>query len=233
MNDYCTNCLFCSVSRHDLYNSESEESEIDSTPILPNIQFDIVEKDVEDDQVMEDDEPQEDFDFPLFSMGTVQEERGRSDTKQSTIRVTLRSPSPEIINQERPKSYYFAENDDLARGKFQQVAISGDDVIRYSKVIPYGPIGKVINLKEHNNKVERELQQANKKVRAGKKKRLAKIAANAHNKERAKIQKEIEAKAKAKLMKKIHHKRGGKKNKKKAGEQKSTSAPAKPKYRTE
>lgn len=223
-----------------MYNSESEESEVESTPILPNIQFDIVEKDVED-EIMEDEEPQEDFDFPLFSMGgtttkttdtATEDERGRSEIKQSTIRVTLRSPSPEVINQERPKSYYFAESDEKAIEKFKQVAVTGDDIIHYSKVVPYGPIGKVINLKEHNTKVEKELQQETKKIRAGKKKRLAKMAANANNKERAKIQKEIEAKAKAKLMKKIHHKRGGKKNKKKNGEQKPTAA-AKPKYRTE
>lgn len=209
------------------------------------MEFEIIDKTQDDDQVMGDaQEEEEDFDFPLFSMGTTtttaakpeeqkdQEEeslRGRTQEKQNTMRITLRSPSPEVIIQERPRSYYFAENDEEVKAKFAQAAITGDDVIRQS-LIPYGPIGKVINLNEHNAKIEKELEKINKKARPGKKKRLASIKAREHNKERLKIQKQIEQKAKAKLMKKIHHKRGGKKHKKKEG---ASDAQGKTKYRTE
>lgn len=188
----------------------------------------------------DEEEEQEEFDFPLFSMGTRTtteegheeegEDRGRAQTRTNVMRITLRSPSPEIIIQERPKSYYFTENDEETKQQFKQCAVTGDDIIRQSSIL-YGSVGKkVMNLNEHNAKIERELQR-NKRSRPGKKKRLATIEARKNNSERSKVQKQQEAKAKAKLMKKIHHKRGGKKHKKNAGA--TTSQPAKPKYRTE
>jgi len=240
------------VSRHDLYNSESEDvSDTESSPIiLPNFEFDIIENNDQDVEMREvnknegeggedqGDEDQQDFDFPLFSMGNI--ERGRSETKTNTIRVTLRSPSPEIINQERPKSYYFAEYNDEMKKQFKYSAITYDDVIKSSNQISYGPIGKIINLKEYNDKISKELTKNSRKSRPGKKARLAKIKSRENNKQRDKIQKEIEEKQKAKLLKKMHHKRGGKKHKKKKAtdessvvQQKQGAGGEKPKYRTE
>ncbi|CCH43633.1 hypothetical protein BN7_3186 [Wickerhamomyces ciferrii] len=216
---------------------KNEPEQLEDEIILPKLEFDIIEADddVEDDK-MEDEESQ-DFDFPLFSMSKPsepvedEEDRGRSITKSNTMRITLRSPSPEIINQERPESYYFANytNDELLQ--FQQSAITGDDVWSMSN-IQYNIPGKLINLDEFNTQIQKEIEQTKTK-RPGKKKRIASIKGKEHRKEVLKLEKIQKAKEKAKLMKKIHHKRGGKKNKKKAAPQPQQQNKPKPKYRTE
>ncbi|ONH69502.1 hypothetical protein BON22_0157 [Cyberlindnera fabianii] len=237
--------------RQELY-SDGEVSD-DEPMLLPKIDFEIVEnvttEPQDGDQSMNDQD--EEFDFPLFSFGAAAdpqedkkldepteetEERGRTQERTTVMKVSLRSPSPVYIKQERPKSYYFHTSTDLSRSQCEATALTYDQIMQRSQDITPYPTGKVIQLAAYNARIERELLRAGKKTRPGKKARLARVEAKKNKKERNKIQKKAEDEAFRKLMKKKNHKRGGKKNKKKSaasGASAGNKQPEKPKYRTE
>lgn len=221
--------------------------------VLPDLEFEIVEANTTqaNQDIVEDDDNKEEFDFPLFSFGGVagadQEEqnddevvgdesdRGRSTTRGSNlVRISLRSPSPEVIEQSRPETYYFAKYDDLQKGQFAMAALTGDDIWAQSKTAPC-TLGKVIDLKEYNQKVEKDLAriQKQKRIRPGKKKRLTLIKAREQKEEREKISRKIEKEKKLQLKKaKFQRRSGGNRFKKKSFTSDAKKV-SKPTYRTE
>jgi hypothetical protein len=187
----------------------------------------------------------DEFDFPLFSFGVTteekakkeskEEERGRTMEKSTLIKVSLRSPSPQYVRQERPKSYYFAEYTEQEKAQFSQTAVDADDIMQSSQFMVNNPHDKIMDVVKFNVRVERDLHSLKKKsTRPGKKARLARLASKRGIKKRKEFQQRLDQEKHRKLMKKINHKRGGKKHKKK--NQKKEGQPAqteKPKYRTE
>lgn len=193
-------------------------------------------------------EEQEEFEyFPLFSMGTSdatatneedqvedkgsEDGRGRSETK--LMKVSLREPSPEIINQERPKDYYFTQYTDEDHANFAKSAVGYMTILKESQMGPYTNWkkfrGRVIDLDKYNKEIDRSIlrEKILKKRRPGQKQRRAKKLAAERIQER-----ELKAKEIKKMIKKQFHKRGGKKNKKKQVQAKA-GATVKPKFRTE
>lgn len=135
----------------------------------------------------------EEFEFPLFSLSTLEtaadhdvkashgeESRGRSSNKLMT--VSIREPSPDIVRQERPRSFYFAEYTSEQVSNFQKSAIEYDTVLRESTQGPYRGWaryrGRVLDVVSHNEKVSRERlrEQKLKRRRPGKKQREARKA---------------------------------------------------------
>lgn len=230
------------VSRDELFNERNEEPEAEDSVILPKLEFEFIEvnnaegstadidrntENVDTNNTQEDDE----FDFPLFSFGAAapldeadngkaQEEkeegesRGRSVTK--LMKVSLREPSPEVINITRPRLYYFSEYSEAEKQQFRESALDVDSILKEYKLGPYKGWpeyrGKVIDLNEHNAKIDLEQQRMKKlqKKRPSKKQRIARKLGK--ERELQRIQKDKEIKM---MIKKRFHKRGGKKNKKK------------------
>lgn len=226
------------ISRKDLYE-DSEVSDTDEV-VLPKIDFEFVETKVEEEA--QDEPMQEEFDFPLFSFGSdnsndtskTVEERGRT-LESSLVKVSLRSPSPVRIKQERPMSYYVAHYTAKQRKEFTEAAITWEQLVPLSMIRVNNPFDKVIDLVKFNSRVERDLDSLKaKKTRPGKKARLARLESKKGIKKRKEYQKKLDEEAHRKLMKKMNHKRGGKKHKKKQGNaQQKPQQPTKPKYRTE
>ncbi|KAI5963674.1 COG5 [Candida pseudojiufengensis] len=207
------------TSRSNLYNSESEEENDDNDQyIAPSLDFEFVEVDKEDEhnknEKAEEKEPEDEFAFPLFASSVSittkpntqeTEERGRSKTQQhqSVQKISLREHSEERINNERPDSYYFASYTSDQKFQFEQVAVSYNDI--YSQITlklssPSQSPGKVINLNQHNQKIEEILakEKLKKSKRPGKKKRESKIYCKQRRLERIKIAKQEEKNRKAK-----------------------------------
>ncbi|KAK6455623.1 uncharacterized protein RJT20DRAFT_128915 [Scheffersomyces xylosifermentans] len=218
--------------------NQSEEDEVnkDSDGIIAG---DIAQ--TKNDENMEE---EEEYDFPLFASSaatvnttenledaTNEHERGRPKVK--SMKVSLREASLEIIKNERPSSYYFAQYSETEKANFASAAISGDDI--YAQVqlwtsLPDPKPWKVFSLNEHNNRIEQEISRMKirKTNRAGKNRREEKIKCRERRFERMKIYKREEEERKAKLLKKIHRKRGGKKHKKKAETEPSSQSKSKP-----
>lgn len=215
------------ISRKELYSDEEME---DEQVILPKLDFEIVDAQI--------DEPQEsamddEFDFPLFSFGgatnvtelvhEAEEERGRTLEKSTLVKVSLRSPSP-MLKQERPMSYYRANYTAVQRDNLQKSAISYEEIIRDASFTVNNPHDKVIDLAKYNANVERDIQSLKKnKFRPGKKARLARIRSRQGLKERKNYQKLLDEEAMKKLLKKINRTRGGKKHKKKKADPEAQS----------
>lgn len=214
--------------------------------MLPSIELEFFDAGPQEVHAADDNQAKEDeFDFPLFSFGMASkvpddpqnedasndndEPRGRDSTTK-LMKVTLRSPSPEVINNQRPRTYYFAEYSAQELMRFQSAAIQYDQIITEASKDAACSRSlhrrRIFDLKYHNDKIEAEIQRAlkNKKRRPGKKQRLARKQGTIRNAER-----EAQAKEIKKMIKKKFHKRGGKKNKKKD----SVAADVKPKFRTE
>lgn len=204
-----------------------------------------MEIDVEKDQDPNDKvepQPEEEFDFPLFSFGNtdqstagdnddeVNEDRGRS--KAPLMKISLREPSPDRVIQERPRSYYFSELTEEDHAKFQESAIEFDVILKESQVDDGKRWqqfrGRILNVNDHNSRIEQlHIRERHcKKRRPGKKQRLARRQGKINE-----IQREEKAKEIKKMTKKKLHKRGGKKNKK--AEFNPLKDAAKPKFRTE
>lgn len=192
--------------------------------------FEIVDvNDTNDKETTEpNEEVEQEFDFPLFSFGTVTED---SSDQPQLMKVSLNEEHEEII-QERPKDYYFQRINELERQNIKLCAVTYEDVLKDSLRGPNEGWkkfrGKVIDLNEYNRLIDRdnEIKLKHKKRRPGKKQRLARKMGSKRVDERK--AKEVELK---KMRKKMFHKRGGKKNKKKADN--SDLQPIKPKFRTE
>lgn len=265
------------VSRRDLYNEgeEIEEHNIYSNSgatnnegpdvLIPPTEFEFVEVKRTDsplgftansqDADEEREENKDEFEFPLFSFGVVEESKGTIEENQGApdaeknadernqvklMRISLKEPEEEIIDQKRPKEYYFTNYSVEQRQQFLQSSIDYDTVLQESATIlkddqhihdkwPYCQ-GKIINLHEYNLKIE--LQQQSdlkiKKRRPGQKQRAARKLALERSKERDAKAREIK-----KMLKKKFHKRGGKKNKKKTVLNPLANAASAPKFRTE
>ncbi|SCU86299.1 LAME_0D05446g1_1 [Lachancea meyersii CBS 8951] len=221
------------VSRSELYddNLSSPSSSTEwNEAIIPEFEYVSVVKTGEDDQKesTENAQANEEFDFPLFSFGTTMEnvdrdsslenpddDEGRGRTSTRLIKVSLREPSPEFFNNERHRSFYFADYTEEDLEKFKNSAIDYELATKEHKFlgkysIP-GRKSRVLCLEEHNEKIEterlKELKRRNR--RSGKKQREARKLGLERVKQRLE-----DAKAVRKLMKKKFHKRGGKKNKK-------------------
>ncbi|CUM57229.1 unnamed protein product [Debaryomyces tyrocola] len=244
--------------------SEYESNNDDSgNPMgyMPNIEFEFVEVDNSNepepteineskDNIDETQEEQDDeFEFPLFAAppSTISshqsieankmedEEASRGRTKDKVMKVSLREASVEVIENERPLSYYMATYTDKDKSQFITAAVTADDI--YDQIEIITPVRdpkpwKCIDLSKYNLEVEREIQNNKLKDksrnRAGKKKRLNIIACRERKLERKKVDKKLQKEIDAKIKKKMFHKRGGKKHKKTAD-----PAQSKPKYRTE
>lgn len=204
------------TNRKDLYDLEVES---DHEPVvLPDMEFELI--DVEEKQDIQEpleappDEPEE-FAFPLFSAPSTE-----------VMTVTMREDEDEEeINNERPESYYRAVYTTEEKEQIKFAAVDASFVIEWSQaVFPDPDAPKMVNLRQHNEDVARELQR-NRKRRPGKKKRESAIVCRERRKAREqevrKLRKEQEAREKKKKFKKWVP---GKSN---------VKAPSKPKYRTE
>ncbi|CEP63118.1 uncharacterized protein LALA0_S07e02784g [Lachancea lanzarotensis] len=223
-----------SVARRDLYN-EDNDSAASSTKLeeemTPKFEFVTVDqtsetqgKDIGEGAMVEE----EVFDFPLFSFGgnmdiindrdpsddlSENQERSRGRNPTRLIKVSLREESPDLVQQERPRSYYFADfsQDDIKR--FRISAIDYEVAIQ-DHTLPTSESATVdkrfpINLDQHNKKIEAERLRELKvrRRRPGKKQREARKQGAERLKQRLQSAKDVK-----KLVKKKFHKRGGKKN---------------------
>lgn len=156
--------------------------------------------------------------------------RGRAEVR--LMKISLREPSPEIIIQDRPKSYYFSEYSERDKENFISSAIKYDDIFKDKDLIVSKPSKKaqIIDLNEYNAQAEKQLQRERllRKRRPCKKQRLARKMGQEMVKEREALAKKLK-----KEMKKKFHQRGGKKNKKKPTMNPLANAGATPKFRTE
>lgn len=172
--------------------------------------------------------------------GTSNGEKNAAQTEVNLMKVSLKEPEEEIIDQKRPEDYYFANYSTEQKLQFLQSSIDYDTIVQESTKIleddqrvhdkwPYCQ-GRIIDLHEHNAKIESQQQKELKirKRRPGQKQRAAKKMALERTKERDAKAREIK-----KMLKKKFHKRGGKKNKKKVTLNPLANAGSTPKFRTE
>ncbi|SCU91033.1 LAMI_0E04478g1_1 [Lachancea mirantina] len=222
------------VSRADVFDKEEHTTHVES--ILPELDLEFVEV-PSDGAGNEIDNDDDEFEFPLFSAITsdntkfansyVDDDRGRC--KERLMKVSLREPSPEVIVQERPRNFYFAEVSNERRNEFIQSSVDYDQIIAQQKISTQDRWpqfkGKVLDVSAHNLKVDEEIRREMKvkKRRPGKKQRLAKKLGAQRESERQERARDIK-----KAIKKKFHKRGGRKNKKP-----EVKPEVKPKFRTE
>lgn len=122
--------------------------------------------------------PNDEFTFRLFN----EDDRGRSEVQI----VSLREPSEERINNERPQSYYYAQYSEVEKNQFTEVAISGTHIINHSREVNPSR-GKVIDLDEYNKSVQKK-----RRSRPGKNKRAYIVDCRNRKVERNKVKKRIE-----------------------------------------
>ncbi|AMD21519.1 HFL337Wp [Eremothecium sinecaudum] len=236
------------VRREDIFNNGcDEQDELENSPILPDIDFQLVEVNsdkVEGEKVEDIENAEQEFEFPLFSFGhsefgSNEDNAGANNggnggdiNDRKLIKISLREPEPEQTINERPKSYYVAEYTVEQKNQFKTAALEYGFIIeeslkdmRVSSAYSSKYRGKLLDLSVYNRKIEEEKQREErlKKRRPGKKQRLARKMGKQHEEERAHRASEIK-----KMIKKRFHKRGGKKNKKKG-----SAGVEKPKFRTE
>lgn len=173
----------------------------------------------------------EEFDFPLFA-APVQQETTEDGVK--IMKISLREDIVEDIKNERPQSYYFAIYSEDDKRRFQQAAITAEDLYREISIpVPVynQQLWKCLDLNSHNARVEQELarqRHRNRGCRAGKKKRSCKIECRQRKLERIKVEKKIRKEHQQKEKKKFY--------KQKTFKRKApvmVPAAKKPKYRTE
>ncbi|SCU88476.1 LADA_0E10396g1_1 [Lachancea dasiensis] len=229
------------VSRKELFDSDdAQESQPPSSHdgLIPELEFVSVEPSADTDNK---ESFQDEYDFPLFSFGIAEskvkstevdvkirdndsDNRGRSSSR--LMKVSLREPSPDIVRQERPQSYYFAKYTTQELIKFERSALELKDILEEcgSRSAPFK--NRFLDVNKHNEKIELERLRAlkAKRRRPGKKQREARKLGAERDQSRAQQLKEVK-----KLAKKKFHKRGGKKNKKSAA---PDVKPA-PRFRTE
>lgn len=179
----------------------------------------------------EDEASGEEFDFPLFA-APIEQETAEDGVK--IMKISLREDIVENIKNERPESYYFAIYSEDDKRKFQQAAITAEDL--YKEISISVPLynqqpWKILDLNSYNASVERELarqKHRNRGCRAGKKKRACKIECKQRKLERMKVEKKIKKEHQQKEKKKFY--------KQKTFKRKAPAlvpAAKKPKYRTE
>ncbi|KAL6948711.1 hypothetical protein ACO0QE_001184 [Hanseniaspora vineae] len=190
--------------------------------VLPALDFEFV---VVDAPSKENDDPsndqgQEEYDFPLFSMGSTDaisnKDEENSISEPHLIKVTLAEEEDELDNaikriNKRPETYYFKHFTEIEKLQIKQSCIEPDDIISSADVLWNSAWpqfnGPVINLAEYNNNVEQAQLRFKKlsKRKPGQRQRVARKEAK---------QKVLEREEKRLSLKKKFRKRGGKKNKK-------------------
>lgn len=188
---------------------------------LPKVDFDIVEVDTseqspsKESEDVQEDAAAEEFAFPLFGSATAE-----------VMTVSMKEEEEEVIINERPEGYYRAIFSQDDRRQFEQSALSTEDIFAELKLpaIDSWP-WKVVNLKKHNEKVEKERLRSRRR-RPGMKKRTNAIACRDRREKREKAAKKLQREEQAKLRKQ-------KFKKFKPRTEKMVKAPSKPKYRTE
>lgn len=228
------------VSRKDLFDAKFGDSSSslevqsckgeDEIIYDPPVELEIVEvnsKCLSPNQKKSDQHADE-YEFPLFSfnatsdiyetdakkIGNLTGDGGSGSVK--LMKISLREPSSEVYNQERPKEYYFSKYSEGDHQRFASSVIDHNTVVKEAHLGPYKGWpryrGTILNLAEFNNMIDsqhlREMKL--KKRRPGQKQRRARKLGAEHQREREEKAKEIR-----KMLKKRFHKRGGKKNKKK------------------
>ncbi|CDO95509.1 unnamed protein product [Kluyveromyces dobzhanskii CBS 2104] len=226
------------VSRNELFGTKLEASDTSDSVFLPKLDFEFVE--VEDNgkaitatcatEVAEDTNSADEFDFPLFSFGSLAETSNLAEndpseqtselgakTTPKLMKVSLREPKLVDITVERPRSYYYSCYSESDKEKFSKAAVTADYILNGANLLPFAGWsqyrGKVINIDEHNSIVSAEHTRSKRlqKRRPGKRQRLARSLGKQRVEERIKQDADIK-----KILKKKFHKRGGKKNKRKA-----------------
>lgn len=164
--------------------------------------------------------PQEEYDFPLFSMGnagnSLNKDENFSATEPQLIKVSLKDDAAELdsaiskINT-RPQSYYFKHFTELEKLQIKQSCLEPNDIIGNAHFLWNTAWPQfnapVIDLAEYNNKVE-QAQIKMKKLsnrKPGQRQRISRREAK---------QRVLEREEKRLSLKKKFRKRGGKKNKK-------------------
>ncbi|EGV63416.1 hypothetical protein PSN45_004306 [Yamadazyma tenuis] len=207
---------YTKVSRSSLYESGDELQ--DNPTYIPDLNLEIIE--VEHTEDLKEEQPEDEFDFPLFSFGSApssqnhsvgdSQKRGRTETK--IMKVNLREESVETLRSERPSSYYFAQYTEEQRANFHLVAVTGEDI--WSRVELATSTNdwyrhRILDADVHNANISPERPS---RKRPGKNKRDGRIESKKRQAEARRVHRENERR----LLKKKMHKRGGKKNKKAA-----------------
>lgn len=203
--------LTSSVSRRGLYDSDESDHVSDhesdhKSGYMPNMEFEFVEVDEINNEETNNEEEEEEFDFPLFASAkaatevneTPEEERGRSTTK--TMKVSLREESVEVIKNERPDSYYFADYTEQERANFKAAAQTPEEIHKSALPYPDPKPWQHIDVQQHNLRIDEE-KKKKKTKRAGKKKRDEAIQSRIRKDEREKLMKKLAREQRAKLKK--------------------------------
>lgn len=221
------------VDRAELFEKFPERDD-GGSDLLPNLNLEFVEIDCRNEgnsaHQINDDKPLDDeFEFPLFSFGVSEalsqinteleidsdEQATRGRTALKLMKVSLREPSPVLVKNERPRSYYFTNYTQEEKRKYSESAVDVESLLNHANLKPFegwnNLRGTVLDVEQHNLDLEVELSRALKSLRRrpGKKQRMGRKVAEKREAERQ--QRDLEIK---KLIKKKFHKRGGKKNKK-------------------
>lgn len=147
------------------------------------------------------------------------------------MKVSLKDDEIDVVVNERPENYYRALYSAEERKEFEMVAVSFDELLFESRSnsIDSRP-WKVINLSEHNAKIELELKRRHRK-REGKRKRDNKIICRERRRDREKIEKRLQREVKNERFRVRKHDWSNKSSKAKLNKLSRNST--KPKYRTE
>ncbi|KAM9897067.1 hypothetical protein OXX79_007102 [Metschnikowia pulcherrima] len=217
------------ISRASLYESEDDSSQSQDEPQYdPHLEF--VEVDVQNlapkdelDQEASSSHDDEEFAFPLFA--------GAGKSQDEVMKVSLREEDDDVVINERPESYYRAIYNEDQRQKFESAALSYDQILMEATATAVDTHPwKVINLIEHNKKIELEQKQKRNR-REGKRKRQNKIICRERREDREREIKRLEREEK-----KLRYRargQGWNVNKPRGKSEKPRSPAAKPKYRTE
>lgn len=142
--------------------------------------------------------------------------------------VSMKEEEEEVIDNERPESYYRAIYTEKEQSQFAQAALTAEAIFAELNLpaIDAWPL-KVMSLEKHNQQVEKE-KLRHRKRRPGMKKRSNIIVCRERRILREKEEKKARREAQAKYKKNVYKKfKGGRVDKK------PVKQVAKPKYRTE
>lgn len=204
------------ISRTELYNKEDNKSETNDDIIeFPHEELEIVDVMTNEEKNDAENPYKKDFEFfPLFAdNGLTKVTIGINERVNDISKIEeLEGKTKDIVEyvkQERNIEYYFSHYTDKEIKQFEEAAINVETLQQYS--YPRTLYGKrdryVLDVKEHNSKIDAEQLQTKKlkRRRPSQRQRLARKLGKQHEQER------LELKL---LLKKRFRKRGGKKNRK-------------------
>ncbi|EGW32368.1 uncharacterized protein SPAPADRAFT_61448, partial [Spathaspora passalidarum NRRL Y-27907] len=198
------------ISRSHLYDDSQSEYESETESLgysAPNLDFEFIEVDTSEPQEVEENESkvekqeEEEFEFPLFSMGGgggggSSTDGKAADEPKQPMKVSLKEAEEEVINQERPESYYIAKYTPDQSRQFEVCALDAKSIIEPVYPSDDPRPWKCIDLNKYNAQIELVKNKEKRKSRPGKKKRETKIACRERRIERVQLAKKLQVEQK-------------------------------------